>query len=677
MTFSFPIENPVVILALCLCIMLLVPPVCRKMGMPSIFGLILAGIVIGPKGLHLVSDKSGLELLSTAGLLYLMFLMTLEIDIYSFRKNKFKSVWFGALTFLIPFVAGYLTTHYLLGYNSAVSLLLACMFSSHTLISYPITVRLNISKIEPVVISIGGTIITDVAVLLFITVIVTAYSGSLSIFFWFKTIALLVGFMFLMLWVFPKISRWYFSHFQTDDAAQYTYVLFSLFASGLLAELAGIEPIVGAFLCGLALNRVIPHHSLLMNRTVFIGNSLFIPFFMIYIGMLVDVKTFFQGTDTIILAVVLTAVAISSKYLAAIITQLIYRYTNAERKLLFGLSSSHAAATIAIVVIGYDMGILDAHILNATVFIIIVTCLFSTYFTDRSGRKVALQQREHKGMHENEPDKILALVSNPDNVRQLFDFALLIHQPHEETVIHPVTISTTTAQVGQSPLKDKTHIEYIKSKARAASVPFYPAIRIDSNISEGIIRATVELQATHIVMGWSGQSGTAQYFFGAIMDNLLKNCRQTVVVTRIILPQLHFRKIFVLVPQHAAHEIGFHTWLTILQRIWRSNSANILFIGDAHSLSSIAHTNETASLSAKNYRMLDDFPDMDKLSAELTGNDLLVVISARHNSVSYSRKIALMPRVITRYFSHTNSVILYPEQPDVLPDNLGVTFGGI
>jgi Kef-type K+ transport system membrane component KefB len=644
--------------------------------MPSIFGLIVAGIIIGPNGFNLVAGDSGLKMLSTAGLLYLMFLMTLEIDIYSFRKNKFKSVWFGVLTFLIPFVSGYLTMHYLLGYSSTVSLLLSCMFSSHTLISYPIAVRLNITKTEPVVISIGGTIITDVAVLLFLTVIVTAYSDSLSIFFWIKTIVLLSGFMTLMLWVYPKISRWYFAHFQSDDAAQYIYVLCSLFASGFLAELAGIEPIVGAFLCGLALNRVIPRQSLLMNRTIFIGNSLFVPFFMIYIGMLVDMKILFQGTDTLILAGILTLVAISSKYVAAFITQLIFHYTKAERRLLFGLSSSHAAATIAVVLVGYNMGILNMHILNATVIIIIFTCLFSTYLTDRSGRKVALQQREHEG-YGSKSDRILALLSNPDNVRQIFDFSLLIHQPHEDTAILPLTISTTTAQIAQSPLKDKKITDYFKTKALTASVPYYPAIRIDSNISEGIIRATVELQATHIIMGWSGQSGTAQYFFGAIIDNLLKNCKQTILITRIISEQLHFRKIYVLVPRYADHEIGFPAWMAILQRIWRNLLADILFIGDAHTLANISHMRATASLSTKSYRMLDDFPNMVDLSGELTGNDLLVIISARPNGVSYSRKIALMPRVITRYFGHTNSVILYPEQPDMLPDNLGVAFGGV
>ncbi len=671
-----PVENPVIVLALCLLIMLVIPPACKRIGMPPIFGLILSGIIIGPKGFHIIGEKSGLELLSTAGLLYLMFLMTLEIDMFSFRKNKFKSVWFGVFTFVIPFVLGYLLTHYLFGYPITASLLLACMFSTHTLVSYPIASRLNITKTEPVVISIGGTIITDMAVLLFLTIITTSYSGSLTTFFWVKTILLLVAFMFVMLWLFPKVCRWYFAHFQSEDTAQYIFVLTSLFASGLLAEIAGIEPIVGAFVCGLVLNRIIPHQSLLMNRTVFIGNSIFIPFFLLYIGMLVDVRAFFQGIETLVLAAALIIVALLSKYMAALATQLIYRYTKAERLLLFGLSSSHAAATIAVVIVGYNIGIFDEHILNATVLIILFTCLVSTYYTDYAGRRVALQQKE-QDIQEHKSDKILVPVSNPETALSLFDFAVLIHRPHEETAIYPLTISTDQKQLEYSILKDKSLTDRLVNQANAANVRYYPALRVDSNISEGIIRAAMEIQSTHIVMGWSGQSSTARYFFGTIIGKLLENCQQTILVVNLSTKILKFRKIYVLVPKNADHEMGFYAWLILLLFLQRNTGSELLFIGDKQTLANISNLKETESFTEKYYRVLYQFPDMQALANELSDHDLFVVISARQNTVSYSRKLALMPRVVTRYFGHTNSIILYPEQTDVLPDNLGVTFGGI
>ena len=676
MSFQFPVESPIIVLALCFFIMLVIPPLCRRLGMPPIFGLILSGIIIGPKGFHVVGENSGLEMLSVIGLLYLMFLITLEIDMFSFRKNKFKSVWFGFFTFIIPFIIGYVVSYYVFAYGNTASLLLACMFSTHTLVSYPIAGRLNITKTEPVVVSIGGTIITDMAVLLLLTIIVASSSGNLNAVFWVKTLISMTAFTAFMLWMFPRISRWYFSHFQSDDTAQYIFVLFSLFLSGLLAELAGIEPIVGAFLCGLVLNRVIPHQSSLMNRTIFIGNTFFVPFFLIHIGMLVDVGVFFRGGSTLILAVTLFLAAVFSKYIAAYATSLIYRYTRAERLLLFGLSSSRAAATIAVVVVGYNIGILGEDILNAAVLIILFTCLVSTYSTDHAGRQVALQHKEQESQ-EQKADRILVPLSNPASAYRLFDFAVAIHQQHEESVIYPLTVSTSPPQMEQSVLKDKTISGYFTNQATAAGVPFFPAMRVDSNISEGIVRAALELQATHIVMGWSGQSDTAKYFFGTIVDNLLSACQQTIIVANFIAPVIKFRKIYVLVPKNADHEVGFHAWLTLLLMLRKNSAGRLLFISDKNTLASISEIKEMNDFTGENFRKVDRLPDMKALAGELSGEDLFVVVSARSNTVSYSRRITLLPRVVTRYFRHTNNIILYPEQSDISPDDFGVAFGGV
>ena len=672
----FPIENPVIVLALCLFIMLAVPPVCRRIGMPAIFGLILSGIVIGPKGFHLIGEKSGLELLSTAGLLYLMFLMTLEIDLYSFRKNKFKSVWFGFFTFIIPFALGFLLTYYVLNFHIAASLLLSCMFSTHTLVSYPIASRLNVTKSEPVVVSIGGTIITDMAVLLLLTVITTSYTGELNTFFWVKNVTLMATFMFVMFWLFPKLCRWYFSHFQSDDAAQYIFVLTSLFASGFFAGLAGIEPIVGAFMCGLVLNRIIPHQSILMNRTVFIGNSIFIPFFLIYIGMLVDVRAFFDGFDTLLLAAALIFVALFGKYLAALATKLLFRYTKAEYLLLFGLSSSHAAATIAVVIVGYHIGIFNESIINGAVLIILFTCLASSYITDYAGRMVALQNEE-QDVQEHKSEHILVPVSNPDTALSLFNFGILIHQTSNKSKLSPLSIATTPRGLEDSILHNPSLKTQFIDQANAANMQYQPTMRIDSNISEGIMRAAAEIQATHIVMGWSGQSSAAKYFFGTIIEKLLDSCPQTIMVVNLKTNMLKFRKIYVLIPRNADYEIGFQAWMRLLIALHRNTSGELLLITDKYTRKGIMRIKGAASFPEKFFRISSEFPAMKALAAELGENDLFVVISARQNSVSYNRKLPLMPRVVTRFFGHTNSMILYPEQMDVLLDNMSVTFGKI
>jgi len=660
----FPIENPVIVLALCLFIMLVVPPVSRRIRMPSIFGLILSGILIGPKGFHLIGEKSGLELLSTAGLLYLMFLMTLETDMFSFRKNKFKSVWFGIFTFIIPFVLGFLLIHYVFNFNITASLLLACMFSTHTLVSYPITSRLNITKVEPVVISIGGTIITDMVVLLFLTIITTSYEGSLNTFFWVKTIASLGTFMFVMFWVFPKICRLYFTHFQSDDSGQYIFVLASLFSSGFLAFLAGVEPIVGAFICGLVLNRIIPHQSTLMNRTVFIGNSIFIPFFLIYIGMLVDVRAFFTAFDTLILSAAMICVALFSKYLASFATKLLYRYTKAEQLLLFGLSSSHAAATIAVVIVGYRMGIFNEHIINGIVLIILFTCLASTYVTDYAGRMVALQQ-EGQNVQKRKSDHILVPVANPETAMSLYNFAIMIHQTGNDSKVSPLTIATTPKQFEHSILYDPSLKSQFINQANAANVKYQPIMRIDSNISEGIIRTAAEIQATHIVLGWSGLSSTSQYFFGTIIEKLLVNCPQTIVAVNFRTNIVMFRKVYVLIPQYADHEMGFHAWMLLLLTLQNNTSGELHFFTDKVTLNGVTRMIKNTSFQEKNIFFFAEIPNMKTLADELNENDLLVVISARPNTVSYNHKLAVMPRVVTRYFGHTNKMILYPEQMDI------------
>jgi nucleotide-binding universal stress UspA family protein len=390
--------------------------------------------------------------------------------------------------------------------------------------------------------------------------------------------------------------------------------------------------------------------------------------------MLVDVRAFFQGFDTLIFAATLVFVALLSKYIAAFVMQLLYRYTRAERLLFFGLSCSHAAATIAVVIVGYRMGIFDEQIINGTVLIILFTCLISTYLTDYAGRLVALQQKRHD-VKEHESYHVMVPVSNPETALTLFDFAIMISQPNGSSSVSPITIATNAQQLEQSILKDKSFADYFINQANAANVRYMPAMRIDSNISEGIIHAAMEIQVTHIVLGWSGQSGTAKYFFGTIIEKLLENCPQTLAVVNMRTKILMFRKIYVLIPRNAGHEAGFKAWMLLLYTLQRNISGELLFIADKDTAESIAGMNKSMSFPEKNVGFLTETPNMQAIAGELKENDLLVVVLARPNTVSYSRKLAVMPRVITRYFSHTNSMILYPEQMDILHDKIDINFG--
>jgi len=312
-------------------------------------------------------------------------------------------------------------------------------------------------------------------------------------------------------------------------------------------------------------------------------------------------------------------------------------------------------------------------VINAAVLIILFTCLAATYLTDYAGRKVALQQAG-QDEHERKDDHILVPISNPGTARALFDFAVLIHHPYNNPKISPLTIATTPRGLEHSMLHDKSVTEYFVNQARAASIRYAPAMRVDSHVSEGIIRAAVEIQTTHIVLGWSGQSSTARYFFGTIIEKLLESCPQMLIVVKLVAKMLIFRKIYVLVPSNADHETGFHAWMSLLFTLRNKTSGEMLFVTDKDTLKGIMHVKEVEALNEDSFRLWDNVPDMNTLAVELNENDLLVVVSARENTVSYNRKLAVLPRVVTRYFAHTNCMILYPEQADIFPKSLSVSF---
>lgn len=352
--FSLPLKNPVLLFAMILFIILFAPLILNKLRIPHLIGLIIAGAVIGPNGFNLMERDMSIILFGTVGLLYIMFLAGLEIDLADFKKNSKKSLVFGLLTFLIPMGIGIAAGVYVLEFSIPTSVLLASMFASHTLIAYPILGKFGVAKNRAVTITIGGTMITDTLALLVLAVIAGMQTGEINQEFWIRLGVSVVVFALVVMILFPIIGRWFFKRFD-DNISQYIFVLGMVFLGSFLAELAGIEAIIGAFLAGLAMNRLIPHTSPLMNRIEFVGNALFIPFFLIGVGMLINYEAFIKDTETLIVAGVMTFVALFSKYLAAFFTQKIFKYTIDERRLIFGLSSAQAAATLAAVLVGYNI----------------------------------------------------------------------------------------------------------------------------------------------------------------------------------------------------------------------------------------------------------------------------------------------------------------------------------
>ena len=362
--FTIPFQNQVLVFSLILFIILLSPIFLRKLKIPGIIGLIISGVIIGPHGFNILEKNSAIDLFSTIGLLYIMFIAGLELEIIEFKKNKYKSIGFGIFTFIIPLSIGIPVCYYLLHYNIAASILISSMFSTHTLVAYPIVSKFGISRNQAVATTVGGTIFTDTAVLVILAIITSSVSGGLNTEFWLSLLVSVTIFSGIIFFIIPIVTKWFFIKTEGEKISHFVYVLSILFLSAFLAKIAGLEPIIGAFIAGIVLNRLIPHSSALMNRLGFVGNSIFIPFFLISVGMLVDIKILFNGTTAILIAITLSVVAIAGKWLAAYVTQKVFKYSSDQRLLIFGLSSSHAVATLAVIMVGYKASIIDNNILN-------------------------------------------------------------------------------------------------------------------------------------------------------------------------------------------------------------------------------------------------------------------------------------------------------------------------
>ena len=392
--FVLPVTNPVLIFALVLFVILMAPILMGRLRLPGIVGFIIAGIAIGPHGYNILIKNSAIELFSTIGLLYIMFIAGIELDPEEFVKNRYKSLIFGLLTFAIPISLGFPVCYYFLGYPAITSAIVSIMFATHTLVAYPIINKYDISQNPAVAVAVGGTILTDTAVLVILAIITGSKNGGLSMAFWLHLILSLGIFITIMFTVVPRVAKWFLNRLGDEKTSPYVFVLSIVFFSSFMAQLSGVEPIIGAFMAGLSLNRLVPLKSLLMNRIDFVGNAIFIPFFLISVGMLVDLRVLFNGPQAAIIAITLTTVALLGKWIAALVTQHTFNYSRTQRGLLFGLSSSHAAATLAIILVGYKMKIIDDNILNGTIILILITCVVASFATERAGKTILAENKK-------------------------------------------------------------------------------------------------------------------------------------------------------------------------------------------------------------------------------------------------------------------------------------------
>lgn len=660
--FDLPLTNPVPVFGLLLSVVLLIPLIFKKLKIPGIVGLILAGVLIGPHGLGIIERDESIVMLGTIGLLYIMFLAGLDLDLNQIKNNRSHSILFGAATFFIPLTLGMIVSYYILDYNLIASLIISLMFSTHTLVAYPIASRLGLTQTRSITTVIGGTIITDTAVLVLFGITVNYAQGNLDGFFWFKFLAMLALFIFAVLWLFPKIARWFFKNIEEENYSQFIFIFAMFLLAGVLAELAGVEPIIGAFFAGLAFNKLIPHNSALMNRIHFIGSGLFIPLFLISVGMIIDLSVLLKGYNALFIAGVLTSMALVSKWAAAQTTRILFDYSRSEAGLIFGLSSSHAAATIAVILIGYNLGVLDINALNATILLILITCLVSSFVTERAGRKLAIEEQSKKENDITLPLRILVPCSNPTSIDKLLDLAVALKEVGGDQPIFPLSVVMENEAHTAKILNSNKAIETFARLAYPNETKITPTSRLDTNIANGIIRAVKEMMITVLILGWTGKSKTSGFFFGRKTDNILEATNQTVMIAKLNHLINISSKVHVYVPENAEFEVGFKRWLYLVDQIGKNAGATVVFYGNDKSLKRIIfYAKKHKLLSDSSYNTLNKIDDFYPIVQKIEVDDILFIISSRTKGISYSAELEILIDTIAEDFEDLNFILLYPE----------------
>lgn len=672
---ALPFTNPVLKFLLILVIILFTPLLLNKIKIPALLGLIIAGAVVGPHGFNLMERDSGIILSGTAGLLYIMFLAGLEIDLADFKKNSKKSIVFGLYTFIIPMVLGIVAGRYLLHFSMPTSVLLASMFASHTLIAYSLISKLGVAKNRAVNITVGGTLITDTLALLVLAVIVGMNTGEVNLAFWLKLSVSILIFGATVMLGFPIIGRWFFKKFD-DNISHYIFVLMIVFLGAFLAEIAGIEAIIGAFLTGLALNRLIPHTSPLMNRIEFVGNAIFIPFFLIGVGMLVDYRAFFKDFETIKVATIMIITATSAKFLAAWLTQKTFNFSADERRLIFGLSNAQAAATLAAVLIGYNLIIgttangepirlLNESILNGTILMILFTCTIASFVAQKGAKNIALLDHSESNTDvEDYVEKILIPITNSDTIDDLLNLGITAKSNQNKEGLFALSIVDDYETGSAAEKHARKILGQAAVTASATDNTLHQLLRYDINIVNGISNVTKEHKITDLILGLHIKRSLSDSFLGNLTEGILSRCNPTTLIYKPTQPFNTIKRHVIIVPEHAEKEIGFSLWLKKLWNIAQNSSAKLVFFASKETITAIDELQLKHPIVFE-YHEFTNWNNFLALKNEMLKDDNLVIVLSRKNMPSYDTNMSKIPTYLNTYFNKKSYLLIYPKQAGV------------
>ncbi len=666
----FPITDPTLIFLVVLLVILAAPIVMGKLRIPHIIGMVLAGVTLGKYGFDILERDKSFEILGKVGLYYIMFLASLEMDMEGLKKNMKRIGIFGFLTFIIPFTMMYLVGISILHYTPATSLLLSCIMASNTLIAYPIVVRYGLQRKPSVTLSVGGSMLSLLLSLVVLAALEAAHNNTASTWFWLLFIAKFILYCAIVIMIIPRLSRWFLRRY-SDAVMQYIFVMSMMFMSAALSEAVGIDGIFGAFMAGLILNRYIPHVSALMNRIEFIGNALFIPYFLIGVGMLINVRLLFDGGYIIWIVLCFVFFGTFGKAVAAYIACIGFRLPLSSGHMTFGLTCAHAAGAIAMVMVGMEteiapgVSMVNDDILNGVVMMILFTCIISTIVTERSAQRIVVRDKDilPDNGGRNDDEKILIPVKYPEYANNLINLAILMRNTRLNRGLVGLNVVYDDQHMRINQEKGQRLLESVTQYAAGSDVRMQTQVRIAANIANGIKHAFKEFRASEIIIGMHTHKEVSPKFWGEFHQSLFNGLSRQIIMARIMQPLNTIRKIQVCVPSRAQFEAGFYRWLERLSRLAENLECRIDFHGRKDTLeliSEFAH-NRHPNMRAE-YIIMEHWNELPQLARTISADHMFVVVTARQGTISYKNAMERLPDELTRYFSGTSMMIVFPDQ---------------
>ena len=665
----FPITDPTLIFFVVLLMILLSPIIMGRLRIPHIIGMVLAGVLVGKYGLNILGRDASFELFGRVGLFYIMFLAGLEMDMEGLKKNRNRVMVFGMLTFLIPFAMTYFMGVSLLGYLPLASLLLAAIMASNTLIAYPIVGRYGLTRHTSSTLSVGSSMMALFMALIVMASIVNSFHGNGGIVFWLLFILKFVAYCVGLIMVIPRLTRWFLRRY-SDAVMQFIFILAVVFLSAALSDAVGLEGIFGAFMSGLILNRFVPKVSPLMNRIEFTGNALFIPYFLIGVGMLINVRLLFAGSKILWVVFCIVFFGTLGKAVAAYLAARIFRMSWLAGHMMFGLTSAHAAGAIAMVMVGRRLEVAPGQylfgdeVLNGIVIMILFTCVISTVITERAAQRLRLQEKEDQNMMKNlDDEKILIPVKYPEYSDNLVTMATLMRNPRLKRELVALNVVYDDVNMRHNQAEGQRLLDHLCHLASASDVPMVTQVRVAANIANGIKHAFKEFQASEILMGLHFHKEINRSFWGEFTRSLYNGLSRQIIVTRILQPLNTIRRIQVAIPSRAEFEPGFYRWLERLARMAGNLECRIAFHGRNETLQLVNEfiRNRFPSVRAE-YEEMAHWKELPTLGSQVREDHLFVIVTARKGTISYKTAMERLPEELNKFIKGKTIMIIFPDQ---------------